>query len=163
MPVSRHSLLVVSWPLEMNPQHGPLLFLIGLSVLAVITISIIHPRTIQEYWRRACMGRAWKKMFPQASKAELRQFLYMFVDAFAFPRRRALQFAPTDCVLAIYRSSYPLKGWPDALELETLSLRLEEHYALDLRAIWRDELTLGEIFSRIHLPAPQNLSKPARI
>jgi propanediol dehydratase small subunit len=79
----------------------------------------------------------------------------MFVDAFAFPKRRALQFAPTDRVLAIYRGLYPLKGWPDALELETLALRLEGRYALDLRRIWRDDLTLGEIFSRINSPLAQ--------
>jgi propanediol dehydratase small subunit len=75
----------------------------------------------------------------------------MFVDAFAFPKRRALQFAPTDRVLTIYRALYPLKGFPDALELETFALRLEERYALDLRKIWREELTLGEIFSRTTL------------
>ena len=44
---------------------------------------------------------------------------------------------------------YPLKGWPDAPELETLALRLERHYALDLRELWRENLTLGELFSRI--------------
>jgi hypothetical protein len=95
------------------------------------------------------MGRVWKRTFPQASKDEIRQFLYMFVDAFGFPKRRALQFAPADRVLAIYRGLYPLKGGADALELETLTLRLERRYALDLRKLWREELTLGEIFSRI--------------
>jgi propanediol dehydratase small subunit len=119
----------------------------------MIIVSILYPRTIQQYWRRSCMGRAWKRAFPRASKDEIRQFLYMFVDAFAFPHRRALQFAPTDCVLAVYRGLYPLKGWPDALELETLLLRLEGRYALDLRKIWRDDLTLGEIFSRIYSPS----------
>jgi hypothetical protein len=43
-----------------------------------------------------------------------------------------------------------VQGRPDALELETLALRLERQYAVDLRKLWRDDLTLGEIFSRIN-------------
>jgi propanediol dehydratase small subunit len=136
----------------MEPQYGVSLFVIGFTVVAMTVVSILYPRTIQEYWQRPCMGSAWKRTFPQASKDEIRQFLYMFVDAFAFPKRRALQFAPTDRVLALYNGLYPLKGWLDALELETLALRLEGRYALDLRRIWRDDLTLGEIFSRVNSP-----------
>ena len=94
------------------------------------------------------MGKAWKRTFPHASKGEIREFLYTFVDAFAFPRTKALQFAPTDQVLAVYRALYPLKGFPDALELETFATQLERRYSLSLREIWREELTLGEVFSR---------------
>jgi propanediol dehydratase small subunit len=147
----------------MEPQLDILLFVLGLSVVAIVILSILYPRTIQEYWRRSCMGRAWMQTFPQASKDEIRQFLCMFVDAFAFPQRRALQFAPTDRVLAIYRGLYPLKGWPDALEFETLALRLEERYALDLRKLWRDDLTLGEIFSRIDSPLAQQSLEQSRV
>jgi hypothetical protein len=139
----------------MGSRYGFSLFALGLTVSAMIIASILYPRTIQEYWRRSCMGRAWKRTFPLASRDEIRQFLYTFVDAFDFPKRRALQFAPTDRVLTIYRGLYPLKGWSDGLEMETLALRLERRYALDLRKIWRDELTLGEIFSRIHSPSAQ--------
>jgi hypothetical protein len=135
----------------MAPQTGFALFIVSVAAVGAIVLTILYPRTIREYWQRSCMGRAWKRTFPQASKHEIRQFLYMFVDAFAFPKRRALQFAPTDRVLTIYRALYPLKGFPDALELETFALRLEERYALDLRKIWREELTLGEIFSRTTL------------
>lgn len=101
----------------------------GLTAAVLVVVTFLYPRTIKEYWQRSCMGRAWKRTFPQSSADEIRQFLYIFVDAFAFPRRRALQFAPTDRVLNIYSALYPLKGWPDALELETLALRLERRYA----------------------------------
>jgi propanediol dehydratase small subunit len=137
----------------MAPPDVALSIVIGSTVVAMIVVSIGYPRTIQEYWQRSCMGRAWKRTFPQASKDDIRQFLRVFVDAFGFPKSRALQFAPTDRVLTVYRGLYPLKGWPDALELETLALRLERSYALDLRKIWREELTLGEIFSCIDSPA----------
>jgi propanediol dehydratase small subunit len=136
----------------MSPQYSVLLIVLGVIAIALVVAIVRYPRTIKEYWQRSCMGRAWKQTFPQASAEEIRQFLYTFVDAFAFPRRRALQFAPTDRVLSIYSALYPLKGSPDATELETLALQLEGRYALDLRKIWREDLTLGEIFSRTDTP-----------
>jgi propanediol dehydratase small subunit len=49
---------------------------------------------------------------PAGFKGEIRNFLYLFVDAFAFPRTRALQFAPTDQVLSVYRALYPIRDGP---------------------------------------------------
>lgn len=133
----------------MTPQYYFATALVALIGVFVVIISFAHPRTIRAYWHRSCTGRAWTRTFPQASKGEIRKFLYLFVEAFAFPPRRALQFAPTDRVFTVYRSLYPIKNWPDALELETFSLRLEKAYRMDLRAMWRENLTLGEIFSKI--------------
>jgi hypothetical protein len=62
----------------------------------------------------------------------MKPILNVFVDAFAFPKGRALQFAPADRVLAVYRSLHPVQGWPDALESETLALGLERRYTVDL-------------------------------
>jgi propanediol dehydratase small subunit len=134
----------------MGTQYGVLLLVVGASAVVIVAVSVLYPRTIGEYWKRSCMGTAWKRTFPRASKDEIRQFLNVFVDAFAFPRHRGLKFGPADRVLAVYRSLYPVQGWPDALELETLALRLDRQYAVDLRKLWRDDLTLGEIFSQIH-------------
>lgn len=136
----------------MEAQHVVLLSVVAFTAFTIATVAFLHPRTIREYWKRSCTGRAWKQTFPQALKDEIREFLYTFVNAFAFPRNRALQFAPADRVIAVYRDLYPIKGWPDALELETFALRLEQHYALELPKLWRDNLTLGEIFSRINSP-----------
>jgi propanediol dehydratase small subunit len=136
----------------MAPQYYVLVFVLVFSGAAMVVMAVVYPSTIKEYWQRSCMGRAWTRTFPQASKVEIREFLYTFVDAFSFPKRRALQFAPTDRVLSVYRALYPLKGFPDALELETFALRLERRYALNLHSIWREDLTLGEIFSRTYRP-----------
>jgi propanediol dehydratase small subunit len=130
----------------MGTQYYLLSALIGMIAVVVAIMLATHPRTIKTYWERSCTGRAWKRAFPRASKGEIRIFLYLFVDAFAFPRTRALQFAPTDRVLSVYRALYPIKGWPDALELETFALRVEKTYGVDLRSIWREDLTMGEIF-----------------
>ncbi len=98
------------------------------------------------YWQRSCTGRAWRRAFPDASKDEIRAFLRLFVDSFAFRPRRSLQFAPQDEILAVYRALYPVKGWPDALELETLADQLQRAYGIDLASIWSDQLTMGDIF-----------------
>lgn len=91
----------------MQTQVGFLLVVVGASAVVMATMSVLYPRTIGEYWTRSCTGRAWKRTFPQASKDEILQFLHLFVDAFAFPRHRALQFAPADRVLTVFRSLYP--------------------------------------------------------
>jgi hypothetical protein len=94
----------------MAPQYGFALFVIGLAAVIIVVVTILYPRTIQEYWQRSCMGRAWKRTFPRASKDEIRQFLYMFVDAFAFPKRRALPFAPTDRGLIVLARLFGVLG-----------------------------------------------------
>lgn len=124
-------------------------YFFGLVGALAAVFALVHERAaLQTYWQRACTGRSWRRTFPEAGPHEIRQFLYMFVGAFAFSKKRALQFAPTDRVLSIYRSIYPSKGTPDALELETFAKLLHEQYRLDLQAIWRENLTLGEIFAR---------------
>jgi hypothetical protein len=37
---------------------------------------------------------------------------------------------------------------PDAMELETLALVLERKHGLKLEALWKESLTLGELFSK---------------
>ena len=132
----------------MGTQYDILLAVVGLITAVVIIMLVTHPRTIETYWDRSCTGRAWTQAFPGASKAEIRNFLRLFVDAFAFPRKRSLQFAPTDPLLGVYRALDPITAWPDAPELEELAPRLEKTYRVDLRSIWRDDLTMGDIFEK---------------
>ena len=77
---------------------------------------------MQPYWERSCTGRAWLNEFPMAQSEDIRTFLSLFVSSFGFPRTRALQFAPNDQPLEIYRALNPLKGMPDALELEKTTI-----------------------------------------
>jgi len=55
--------------------------------------------------------------------------------------------------MTIYRTVYPLKNMPDALELETLVRDARASYGLDLMPIWRDDITLGEIFAKVSASA----------
>jgi hypothetical protein len=106
-------------------------------------IDWFHFRT---HWQRRCTGRLWKSRFPQASAAEIRRFLELFVAAFAFSRRRKLKFEPTDRVMEIYRTRNP-SMLPDSLELETLVKMVKMQYGFDLVAAWHPDMTLGELFS----------------
>jgi hypothetical protein len=108
---------------------------------------------LRTLWLRSCSGRAWKRAFPQASKYEIRRFLHLLVESFAFPRSRALQFLPSDRVLGGYRTLYPNNELPDVVELETFAKELDEKYGVSLNAIWTVELTLGHVFDRCRVSA----------
>ena len=92
------------------------------------------------------MGIRWRRRFPDASKTEIREFLTIFVEAFCFSHKRGSCFSPDDCVMDVYRADYPPGSLADSMELETLGLRLEKRYAIDFTAVWRDNITLGELY-----------------
>ena len=126
-------------------------------VLVAFGFAVFAERGLQSrlraFWQRSCSGRAWKRAFPQTSKHEIRRFLFLFVDSFAFPRRRALQFLPSDRVLTVYRTLYPRNDLPDVLELETFAKQLDKEYGVSLNELWSEELTLGQVFSSCRVPA----------
>ncbi|RRH79740.1 hypothetical protein EH244_31665 [Variovorax beijingensis] len=100
------------------------------------------------YHARSCRGRDWRRAFPAATKHEIREFLSFFVGAFAYNDREKLKLAPTDEIRKLYRAQYPSRVQPDAMELETLARELGRMHGLELEALWKDNLTLGELFSR---------------
>jgi propanediol dehydratase small subunit len=99
------------------------------------------------------MGIRWRRRFPDSPKAEIRDFLGIFIKAFAFNRTRLGRFSPDDRVLDVYRALYPRgDGSPDSMELETLVRELQRRYEIDFFALWREDITLGELYSytRMH-------------
>ncbi len=113
--------------------------------------AVVERARLRKFWSRACTGRLWKRRFPQASKTEIREFLDLFIDSFAFSQSRRLCFSPDDQVMDVYRALYPYpKFMADSLELETFSLMAEEHYGVDLVPTWRQDITLGEIYEQAH-------------
>jgi hypothetical protein len=101
---------------------------------------------------RKCAGREWLEQFPNASAKDVREFLKLFVDAFALPRKSYLSFRPTDQIMAIYHAINPPK-WTaaDSMELEIFEQLLRRRYTLALDKIWRNDLTIGEVFGRTGL------------
>ena len=95
------------------------------------------------------MGKNWNSTFPDSNKEDIREFLLMFTDAFAFSPRDKLKFEPDDKILDIYRALYPSKWMADALEVETLVEDCEKKYSINFNDLWHDNLTLGELYSGV--------------
>lgn len=127
-------------------QFSALLTIAGLALLICLFKEVARYRALRVYWNRPCMGLRWRRQFPNAQKTEIREFLTLFVNAFGFGTKRRLCFSPTDQVLKVYGAFYPALTLDDDLELETLVRSLEERYSRDFEAIWRADITLGELF-----------------
>lgn len=99
------------------------------------------------YNKRSCQGSAWRRTFPEVPKHDVRDFLDVFVGAFAFSPSSRLSFAPNDSLLAIYRAVYPCSWAPDGLEIETLGCAMKRRYGIPVAGLWHDALSLGELFA----------------
>jgi propanediol dehydratase small subunit len=123
-------------------------FLIAVVVfILIVPVGIGRRRALQRYWDRHCTGIRWRRRFPDAPKTELREFLTIFVDAFCYEHKRRTCFSPDDRLMDVYRADYP-HPWimADSMELETLGLSLEERYGVDFDALWREDITLRELY-----------------
>jgi hypothetical protein len=137
-------------------RTSTLLLLIPVILLGVWSIraSLTMKRRLRPLLSRPCTGRAWKRRFPSASARDIRAFLHVFCTAFTFPRSRALSFLPEDRLGDIYHAQNPPEyGLPDSESLEVFAEQLAATYGLELRSFWRDDLTLGDVFARIHAKA----------
>ena len=102
----------------------------------------------EPYRGRPCQGRSWKTAFPNSSKHEIRKFLLLFSNAFAFRNSQKLLINPNDSILDLYRSIYPNNRLGiDNLELEAFASDLKKIYKIDFNAIWSEELTFGRLYA----------------
>jgi propanediol dehydratase small subunit len=125
---------------------GALLVIAAIAFVLTLPVQFQRRRALRRFWDRHCMGIRWRRRFPDAPKTELREFLTIFVDAFCFDRKRRTGFSPDDRVMEVYRADYPPGSLADSMELETLGLRLEKRYGIDFTAVWREDITLGELY-----------------
>ncbi|MCH4296697.1 hypothetical protein MJ923_20545 [Shewanella sp. 3B26] len=103
----------------------------------------------KKYKVRSCTGKHWKTAFPHSTKEDIRKFLLLFTDAFAFSPKQKLKFEPEDKILDIYKALYPKKWMADSLEIETLAEDIEKVYQIDFASIWHENLTLGDLYSQV--------------
>lgn len=121
--------------------------------IGLVFAVVLEWARLRKFWARVCTGRLWKRRFPRATKNEIREFLDLFVEAFAFSRSRRLCFSPDDRVLDVYRALYPFpKLVGDAMEMETFAETASERYGVDLLQSWRKDITLGDLFERTRRP-----------
>jgi len=106
-------------------------------------------RRMRRYWERSCTDPIWLKAFPTARSDDVRKFLLLFANSFGFSRTLARRFAPTDRLLDIYCALYTLENMPkNALEFDTFAKLLRSTYEVDLPRIWRQDITLGDVFAQ---------------
>jgi hypothetical protein len=129
----------------------PVLLIAAAGLFATIRTESRRRAMLQLYWSRGCIGIRWRRRFPDSPKVDIRRFLDFFIDAFGFPTRRRSCFSPDDRILDIYHAMYPPgDALADCMELETFASDIQNHYHVDLKNIWRDDITLGELYARIH-------------
>jgi hypothetical protein len=142
-------------PIIMHFSFAPqwaMLPLILLAALAVGILSYREHRKVQEAltrcWKRPCTGVGWKRKFPNSPKAEIREFLGLFVSSFGFEAEHRCSFLPGDKLMDIYSTLYPPGGISaDCLELETFCMMFKKRYGLDIAGVWNKDVTLGEVFA----------------
>lgn len=119
--------------------------------LAIAATKGSIPESLPKLYRsRSCMGRYWRRRFPSVPKQEIRRFLDIFIDAFAFSPEHKLNFGPDDKLRDIMKAIYTNPFTPDIMEIETLHVDLEERFEIAFPADFGDEnLTLGEVFAFI--------------
>jgi len=127
-----------------------LIILIAVAVGVCVAVEMVRQHSMRIIKERSCAGFSWHRRFPDARTDEIRRFLDLFVDAFAFPKRYRLRLQPDDQVMDLYRILNP-PNWTisDVLECETLSIDLEREYGLNLNTCWRDDITLADLFQRV--------------
>jgi hypothetical protein len=123
-----------------------LIVVFGLGIAWAVHFERRRRAALKVYWTRSCAGRAWREAFPGESRDAIREFLYFVVDEFGFERRHALQLAPADTLLGLYRACYPDKSAPDAMEVESLFRTLSARYKGARFAEVPDAVTFGELF-----------------
>ncbi len=142
--------LVAYWHLDFDAKWIPIVLFSVVAVVGGVLMEIQTRKALRSYWERACAGVRWRRRFPDASKAQIREFLDLFIDAFGFRRARRCCFRPEDRVMDVYYAVYPPGSAFDGMELETFCESLRKRYDIDFAASWREDITFGEIYERTH-------------
>jgi propanediol dehydratase small subunit len=125
--------------------------IIGICIGLIILIGSIFIDQIPKFYRkRNCQGIYWRRRYPNIPKEEIKKFLQIFIDAFAFKEKHRCKFKPEDKVMDIYNALYPNKFLSaDGMELEDFAMDLKNEYNVDLGKIWNEEITFGQIFEEV--------------
>ena len=139
-----------------------MIIIIVIGVLIAVVDDFTRKRRLVRYWRRPCMGRDWRRSYPDASKDDIRTFLNTFVDAFMLKSKNRLKFSPRDKLMDVYCLMDPPGSVCDAMELETFALTIEEEYGVDFTESEKlEHITLGEVFemTRNSNKAPEDTAR----
>jgi|SRR5215831_7033609 len=132
----------------MSPIAAFVTLIAALAIAWAVQFELRRRAALDAYWARGCAGRNWRRSFPGVPADTIREFLSYVSESFGFEEQRALNLAPNDLVIGLYRAHYPDESAPDALELETLHLLLGKRYGESRFAALPENVTFGELLSR---------------
>ena len=121
------------------------------AVVLLVVAGILIGQLPKTYRLRGCQGKRWRERFPEADPGEIRRFLGLFTDGFAFSGKHKLRFHPDDSIIDVYRSLYS-RWWSvsaDAMELEDFAMRIRDGYGVDLTTVGYPDVTLGQVFQMV--------------
>jgi hypothetical protein len=124
--------------------------IVAILVLLALAWAVLSFGQIPNPFRnRASQGRLWRRAFPWASRRQIREFLDVFAEAFAFRDTEPLKFRPDDQLLGIYKTLHPSKWMAGASELQKLATELRARYGVALDEVWDEHMTLGALFAHV--------------
>jgi hypothetical protein len=131
----------------------PLLIILLPAVLYAAWEERRRARRLRRFWERPNTTVCWTREFPGSTEADIREFLKLLNDAFAFSRKHTFCFLPQDTLNEIYRTVYPKLGGGDQCETECFYLLLKRRYGVSPEPVWQPTLSLGELFQHMRAPA----------
>jgi hypothetical protein len=136
---------------DSRPMRWMALVVIGVPAIAYgAWIWFRTEREMKRYWGRPSTATLWASSFPDATPADIRSFLEIFVDAFAFGAKRAFCFGPEDRLSEIYDALYPCGSRGAGGEMTCFYLMLQRRYGRSISADEFSGMSLGEIFDFMH-------------
>lgn len=126
-----------------------------MSILAILVLLALawwvlsFGQIANPFRTRTSQGRLWRRAFPWASKRQIREFLAVCAEAFAFRDTDKLKFRPDDQLLGIYKTLHPSKWMGDASEFQKLAGELRTRYGVALEEVWDEHMTLGALFAHV--------------
>ena len=125
-----------------------LLVILTLSISFATAVEFAERARLRKLLDRVDTEAIWRDCFPEVPADEIRSFLVLFAESFAIDPTYCFKFAPDDQPSAIYEARYvPHLTVDDHCEFESLTDALASRHRIDLQAVWRDDITLGELFT----------------
>lgn len=125
-----------------------LLVILTLSISFATAVEFAERARLRKLLDRVDTEAIWRDCFPEVPADEIRSFLVLFTESFAIDPTHCFKFAPDDRPSAIYEARYvPHLTVDDHCEFESLTDALASRHRIDLQAVWRDDITLGELFA----------------
>src|ERR1700678_3945126 len=80
--------LAAFWYFGFPAKWIPIVPFVFVALGGGLLLEMQRRKALRPYWERACMGIRWTRRFPDVPKTEIREFLNLFVVAFALRTQR---------------------------------------------------------------------------